>query len=158
MTTILERRICIEHKFLNSDIHYYLLEKIKEVTLNECSKEHGYILSVKKIVKIKDNYISNANCDNIFTVLFEVENLKPENGKQFDGEVCMIFGGGIFINIKNKQKILIPVSNLKDYVFIQGTKQYKNSKKIIKEGDMLKVEVIGTKYTKQTFSCFGKLV
>ena len=80
MSIILERRICIDHKYLDSNIHSYLLEKIKEVTLNECTKENGYILSIIKIVKIKDSYISNANCDNIFTILFEVENLKPENG------------------------------------------------------------------------------
>ena len=158
MTIILERRICIDHKFLDSNIHSYLFEKIKEITLNECSKENGYILSVIKIIKIKDNYISNANCDNIFTVLFEVENLKPENGKQFEGEVCMIFGGGIFINVRKKQKILIPISNLKNYVFTQSLKQFKNDKTIIKEGDILNVEVIGTKYTKQSFSCFGKLI
>lgn len=158
MSIILERRICIDHKYLDSNIHSYLLEKIKEVTLNECTKENGYILSIIKIVKIKDSYISNANCDNIFTILFEVENLKPENGKQFEGEVCMIFGGGIFINVKKKQKILIPISNLKNYVFIPTLKQFKNEKIIIKEGDILNVEIIGTKYTKQSFSCFGKLI
>jgi DNA-directed RNA polymerase subunit E'/Rpb7 len=154
----LERRICIEHQFLDSNIKVHLLEKIKKTILNECTKDYGYILDVKRIIKINDNYISNANCDIIFSVLFEVENLKPENGKQFKGEVCMIFGGGIFINIKNKQKVLIPITNLKDYTYNQSEKTFKKGSKIIKENDVLELIITGTKYSKQKFSCFGNLV
>ena len=154
----LERRICIEHQFLDSNIKAHLLEKIKKTVLNECTKDYGYILDVKRIIKINDNYISNANCDIIFSVLFEVENLKPENGKKFQGEVCMIFGGGIFINIKNKQKVLIPITNLKDYTYNQSEKTFKKGSKVIKENDVLELIITGTKYSKQKFSCFGNLV
>ena len=157
MLTVIERRICIGHDYLYRDIKDALLDKIKEVTLNECTKDHGYILSVKKIVTIKDNYISNANCDNIFTVLFEAETLKPENGSILQGEVCMIFNGGIFLNVKNKQKILIPLTNLKAYVFDHTKKQFVKGYKIIKEGDIIDIVITGTKYSKQSFSCFGDL-
>ena len=125
---------------------------------NECTKDYGYILDVKKVVKIKDNYVSNANCDNIFTILFEADTLKPENGKEYEGIVCMIFAGGIFFNIKNKQKVLIPITNLKEFIFDQTKKQFKKEKVIIKEGDVLNVIITGTKYSKKSFSCFGNLV
>ena len=55
--TIIEKRICVDHEYLNRDINSYIFQKIKDVTLNECTKEFGYILSIKKLVKIKDNYI-----------------------------------------------------------------------------------------------------
>ena len=158
MLVTIERRICIDHKFLNNDIRKYILDKIKEVTFNECTKDYGYILDVKKVVKIKDNYVSNANCDNIFTILFEADTLKPENGKEYEGIVCMIFAGGIFFNIKNKQKVLIPITNLKEFIFDQTKKQFKKEKVIIKEGDVLNVIITGTKYSKKSFSCFGNLV
>jgi len=156
--TVLERRICIEHQYLDSDIKIHLFAKIKEIMKNECTKDYGYILEVKRILKIEDNYISSANCGNVFTVLFEVENLKPEDGKQFKGKVCMIFGTGIFINIQNKQKVLIPITNLKDYIFNQTEKTFKKGSTVIEEGNILNVYITGTRYSNKKFSCFGKLV
>ena len=157
-TALIERRICISHENLTYDIMDDILDKIKDITKNECSKDHGYILNVIKIVRIKDNYISNANCDTVFIVEFEAETLKPENGKVFSGEVCMIFAGGIFLNIKNKQKILIPTASLSNYTFDPVSKSFKSKQKIIKEKMILDVMISGTKYSKQSFSCFGTLV
>ena len=158
MIVLIEKRICIEHEYLSEDIYKYIFSKIKEITMNECTKNYGYILNIKRLVRIKDSYISNVNCDNIFTVIFEAETLKPEIGKEFQGSVCMLFPGGIFLNIKNKQKVLIPISSLENYVFDLTKKCLKKDKKIIKEGDMLDVCITGVKYSKQTFSCFGNLV
>lgn len=153
------RRVCIPHEDLHSDINSCILEKIKEITLNECTKENGFILSVKNLIgDIQDNYISNANGENVFIVKFLAETLKPENDKKFIGVVCMIFSGGIFVNIKKKQKVLIPVSTLNEYKFDQSTKSFKKDKDEIKEGDELNILITGTKYSKQTFSCFGTLV
>ena len=161
MSIIMERRVCIGHGYLNKDIKDVILDKIRENTKDECSKEFGYILNINKIVKIVDNYISNVNCENVFIVLFEAEVLKPENGKTFSGVVCMIFNGGIFLNIKNKQKILIPLMSLTKYTFDQTNKCFKSKTekdKIIKEGSILDVVITGTKYSKKTFSCFGNLI
>jgi hypothetical protein len=157
MSVIIEKRIKIEHEYLTKDINKYILEKIKDSVIGSCTSEYGYILDIKKLIRIKDNYISNVNCDNIFIVEFEAETLKPEIGKTFEGEVCMIFPGGIFLNIKNKQKILIPVLSLKDYKFNPSTKTFKSKEKTIQEGSVLKVIITGVKYSKQTFSCFGTL-
>ena len=156
-TVIIERRICIDHEHLNKDIRIALLDKIREITKDECTKAFGYILKINKIVKIIDNYISPVNCENVFIVLVEAETLKPENGNEFIGEVCMIFNGGVFLNVKNKQKILIPVTSLKEYTFNAPEKCFKKDKIVIKEGSLISVVVTGTKYTKKTFSCFGKL-
>ena len=74
----------------------------------------------KKIIKINDiisHEISRANTDNIFNVDFDVEILKPEKGLEVEGVVCMVYKDGIFINILDKQKMLIPKSNLQKYKF-----------------------------------------
>lgn len=155
---IMERRVCIDSEYLYSDLRIHILNKLKENIINECTKDHGYILDIKKLLKIKDNYISNVNCDNIFLVEFLAETLKPEIGKRFDGEVCMVFPGGIFLNIKGKQKVLIPITTLNKYIYDSVNKSCKKDKKIIKEGDTIKVEITGTKYSKQSFSCFGNMV
>jgi len=155
---VMERRICIDSEYLNSDLYKHIINKLKENITNECTKDNGYVLDIKKLIKIKDSYISNVNCDNIFIVEFLAETLKPEIGKIFDGDVCMIFPGGIFLNIKCKQKVLIPVATLNKYTYDPVNKVFKKDNKNIKDGDTLKVEITGVKYSKQSFSCFGNMV
>ena len=60
-TVIIEKKICLEPQYLYYNLNENLLKKTREVCKDECSKENGYILEVKRIVKIKDNYISNVN-------------------------------------------------------------------------------------------------
>lgn len=158
MTTIIERRICLEPNFLNSNIMNHLLEKIKESTINECTKENGYIIDVTRIIEVKDNWISAANSDIVFNVVFEAITLKPEIGKQLEGEVCMIFPNGVLLDIQNKLKFLIPLSSLEGYEFNKKRMYYEKGNKKIEKGNHLTVEVAEIKYKKQSFMCFGNLV
>lgn len=153
------KKISIDSEYLNKDINENILKKLREIFKDECTKENGYYLDILSIKKILDNYIS-SNCENIFEIEFEAETLKPEPGKSFKGEVCMIFSGGIFVNIKNKLKVLIPFSTLNLYDFDQQKNCFinKKSKNEIKQGTVLDVLISGTKYTKRNFSCFGTLV
>ena len=161
MTSIvtLERKICMDPEYLDKNINKNILIKIKDITNNECTKDIGYFINIIKINKIKDNYIS-PNCENIFIVEFEAEILKPEIGKNFKGEVCMIFSGGVFLNIKNKLKVLIPSNSLKEYEFNQIDNCYINKKnnKTINVKDELYVSISGSKYSKKNFGCFGNLI
>jgi DNA-directed RNA polymerase subunit E'/Rpb7 len=162
MTSIvtLERKICMDSEYLDKNIINNIFKKIKDITNNECSKDTGYFLEIIKINKIKDNYIS-PNCENVFIVEFEAEILKPDIGKNFKGEVCMIFSGGVFLNIKNKLKVLIPTISLNEYDFNQTENIYvnkKDNKKKINVKDELTVSITGSKYSKKNFSCFGNLI
>jgi DNA-directed RNA polymerase subunit E'/Rpb7 len=160
---VIEKKICLNSEYLSGDIKSHLLNKIRDMTLNECTKDYGYFLNVNKIDRIKDNFIS-SNCENVFSVLFEVDVLKPEINKVFMGKVCMIFLNGIFINIKDKLKVLIPISAITEYKFDQENKCFnlidlkdKKKKKVIKNDDELNVIISGIKYSKKNFSCFGLL-
>lgn len=155
---IIQKRICIEPEFLDSNIEQNIFNKLKKSTVNQCSKEFGYILDIVKLIEIKDNYISNASSEIVFEVMFEIETLKPEIDKIFTGDVCMIFVGGIFLNIKNKIKVLIPITTMKDYKFIQSEKIFKKDKIVIKQGDVLNVKITGIKYQKKNYNCYGELV
>ena len=161
MTTVLniEKKICLPPESFDKNIKTHIFNKLKQDLENTCSKEYGYILEVNKLLKIKDNYIS-SNCENIFIVDVEIVNLKPEIEKEFQGTICMIFSGGIFINVKNKLKVLVPTSYIIDYKFNQDKNIFINNENAdiaIKQGDNLHVLISGIKYSKQNFSCFGKL-
>ena len=69
----------------------------------------------------------------------------------------MIFSAGIFVNIKDIFKILIPLNELKNYVYDNTENKFVKDNKIIKVGDIIKVIIIDTKYSKKSFSCFGKI-
>lgn len=160
MTSIvkIERRICIDSKYLCKDLKEHLLNKIK-LYKNECSKEYGFFINIKDKIQIKDANIS-SNCENVFTIIFYAETLKPEVGKKFKGVTCMIFSGGIFINIKDILKILVLESFLiKDYTFDQKNNTFVNNsnKHIIKQGDELTIVLTGVTYSKHNFVCFGVL-
>ena len=156
--TIIERKIQLEPEFLYSGLNAKLLDNVKKVYENECTKETGYILKVNKIVRIKDNYISNVNSSIIFVVDIDVDILKPEINAVYTDKVSMIFSGGLFINIMNKIKLLIPISSLSDYSFDPATKTFVKCKSVIKENDEIKIKITGIKYSKKNFNCFGELI
>src|SRR6056300_111714 len=128
MLSTIERRVYINPKYLNSDINKHIFDEVSRTSLNECTKKYGHILSIKHIIDIVNIE------DTIFKVKFEAETLKPEPKNIFTGVVCMVYKDGIFVNICNKQKMLIPSLTIKGYVFDEVKSEYVNGKKRIKEG------------------------
>ena len=151
MTVIISRRIYLEPQFLDENIMSHLFSKIVQITAKECTKDHGHILSVNRLVKVVNNE------DTIFTVQFEAETLKPTVGDKLSGNVCMLYKDGIFVQVSEKQKMLIPSLSIKGYVYDETTHTYSNGKKKIKEGDKIHAIVTASQYSKQNFSCIGCL-
>jgi DNA-directed RNA polymerase subunit E'/Rpb7 len=157
---IIRKRVCIEPEFLTKNYKDFLFKKIKETTNNECSKEHGYFLDVKRIVKIIDNNIT-SNSEIVFIVEFEVETLLPIKDKEFEGTICMIFNSGIFVNIKNKLKVLIPLSELTNYTYDSSKNVFimkDDCENILKKDINIKITILDLRYSKKQFSCFGKII
>ena len=155
----IEKRVHLESKFLDCDIVNHLFQKLQRITSQECSKKYGYILDIDDNIEIISQEISRANTDNIFFVRFQAEILKPVAGDRMLGTVCMVYKDGIFIIIKNKQKMLIPKIFLKEYTFNELEGFYMNDigSKLIKEGDEIGAIVTAAQYNKNNFSCFGSL-
>jgi DNA-directed RNA polymerase subunit E'/Rpb7 len=159
--TILIKKISIEPKCMDNKIISSILTKLKTQVENDCSKENGYILSINKIIKILEVNISSANSDIICTVKFDANILKPEIGKILQGKVCMVFDKGIFIDVHNKLKVLVPESSISKlgYSFnIPKNIFVKDDKDHIKIDDILTVKITGLKYSKKNFSCFADLI
>ena len=149
---IVIKRVYLDPKFLDTNIMKHLLDKCTELYVGECTKENGHILSVKRIV----NVIKNE--DTVFTVSFEVDALKPKAGDKLFGTVCMLFKDGIFAQVSEKQKILIPAVTIKDYIYDDASHTYLNENKKIKVGDNIEAIVTAAQYSKKNFSCIGCLV
>lgn len=149
---IITRRVYLDPKFLDSNIMDHLLKRCSELSVGECTKEHGHILSVSKIIKVLNNE------DTIFTVQFEAETLKPSVGDKLSGKVCMLYKDGIFVQVSDRQKMLIPAITIKGYTYDDSSHTYFNGNKKITEGDIIEAIVTASQYSKQNFSCISSLV
>ena len=154
---VIEKRIVLESKYLNSKYMQHLLEKLKIIVSSECTEEYGHIIDVKEILEILSHKIDRTNSDNIFNVKFLATTLKPVAGKIMEGVVCMIYKDGIFITIMDRQKMLIPSVLLKGYKFDDKIPSYSDGMKTIMLGNIIQAKVTAVKYNKKNFSCFGSL-
>lgn len=152
MNTIIEKRLYLEPKYLDSNFHEHLLQKLRDTIVGECTKEYGHILSIDRITEI----ISNE--DTIFTLKFEAMTLKPEVGKILEGKVCMVFKDGIFLKVADKQKMLIPSLTLREYTYNEDTASYIKDKNKITIDSVIRGKITAVKYDKRNFSCVGTLV
>ena len=158
-TATMQKRVCLESKYLDSRIRDHLLSKLQTAVISDCTQEYGHILGVKRIVAIISHEIDRANSDNVFTVKFEADTLKPDKGTVLNGIVCMVYKDGIFITVQGRQKMLIPRMYLKEYEFDEGLQCYRSLEggNTISDGDEVEAVVTASQYSKNTFSCFGSL-
>lgn len=153
----IRKRLFIEHNYLDNDIINHIYIKLCETTQDECDKEIGYILKINKNIKIIDMFSSPVNGDIIAIIDFEALTLKPETGQILKGIICMIFSNGIFVNVENKQKVLIPLTNLKEFKYDNQSKTFYDDNTVLKSGDIIEFIIEGVKYSKNSFNCFGRI-
>lgn len=149
------KHIKLEPRFFDSNIRTNILNTIVRDCTNKCTKDYGHVLHVVDN-KVKISKVLN----NIFIVTFKAEILRLVPGKVLKGNVCMLFKDGIFIDILERQQILIAKHELKEYTFDEIRQEYKNIKtgKTIRDGDELTVQITLVKYSNNAYSCCGKLV
>lgn len=157
-SVIIQKRICVEPMFLDSNLLHYLLQKLKKTFINEITKENGYILEVKKIIKINDNFISSANSDIVFNVQFEALTLNPKIDDIYESKVFYISSCGIFVNIFDKIKILIPRQSMNEYELDEKLNLYFKQDKIIKTQDIIPVKVTAIKFNKKIITIIGNIL
>jgi DNA-directed RNA polymerase subunit E'/Rpb7 len=158
MIVNIKHKIYIDAKYLDSNIKEHLLNKIKRTEVGQCYIDYGYILDVIKIINIGDNTISSVNSFVVFDVTFEAYVLKPKIGDIFSGSVCMLFQHGIFVDVKNKLKVLIPAESMKTYVYENDCfLNIKENSKIVRSSE-ISIRINMIKYEKKEFSCIGELV
>jgi DNA-directed RNA polymerase subunit E'/Rpb7 len=158
---ILNQRLVINNNCLDNYLNKHILARLHEVSENDCTKEHGYVLRVNKLLRFLDNYISNVNSELIFIVEYDADTIKPQINDIYTDEVFLVLRNGIFFNIKNKFKVLIPPDALGDYVFDSDNKVYTHkddASKVLTKGSMCQIQITGVRYMNRKFDCFGKLV
>ena len=153
-TLIAKENVYIESKYLNNDLKKHVEDAITKKMIGYCDQVYGYITKIDDILII-DNYISTASTGTFFVVQFSIESLKPSVGNEYTGTVCMVFDHGIFVEVENKMKVLIPCDKMLDFKFC-GDK-FKNKTDSIYTGDVIETIITSIKYEKHNFNCIGSL-
>jgi DNA-directed RNA polymerase subunit E'/Rpb7 len=153
----INQKVSLESKYLDGDLETHILNKLCTSTKDKCSFETGYIIDVIKIIKIGENTISSVNTLTVFNITYEAEVLKPTEGLIVSGNVCMIFQHGVFVDIKNKMKVLIPATTIKDFSYNSEKSSFSYMGKNVVQNDDVNIEIVMIKYEKKQFSCIGKL-
>lgn len=157
-TVTIERRVCLEPRYLDSNIHLHLLTKLEDSVRNECTHENGYILRVHKIVDIPSHSIANANLDIVFTLRFTADILRPQVGMVLESKVLKVYPQSIFVIAENRQRMVIPADTLgKQYKYKSDDGVYASKKRTIRAKDTVRVEITDLMYEKHTFMCICKL-
>ena len=156
---IICKKVHIAPEYLDANIKKHILEKLKKDLEDSCTEEHGYIMSIDKIVTCQDNTVSMTSSV-IFIVKFEATRLKPKIGDIMEGIVTMISSHGIFVKSKNLLRIFIPNKILQEtgIEFDFSSNSYSTSEKTIKMNDNLEVRITNVRYSSaQAFSCMGEI-
>ena len=158
---IIQKQVCIEPKFMDSNIMEHIMDELTRICSLECNKDYGYIIKINRIIKILDNYI-NMDSNIVFDIKFEASCLNPKADRVLTGKVCMVFPDGIFIDVIKKMQILIPKHSIIGYSFVKKTNSFVKEEGgqsiTISEGKQMKVNITASQYSNQRFSVFGTIV
>ena len=148
---------------LEQNIDNKIIEKINKKYII-CNREYGCIMKLDK-VHHKYKTSIDRNTGNIkIDVKFTVTRILPQYGKELVCNVHMIFNHGIFAQIGDHIKILVPVDSIKNGKFIQtdGVFEIHDSNDAqpitIARGDVIKIKINEIKYSKNRYNCIGELI
>lgn len=149
---------------IEEDIYPKILDKINKKYI-KCNMEHGYVLKIQKIDKKFSVKINNNTSNIIFYIKFIAQRILPEVDKILTCKVQAIFNHGIFAQIEDKIKIIIPIASLSKFSYIKDgnetfpdTPIFYSEKRTIHKDMYIKIQIIDVKYAKNRYNCIGKLV
>lgn len=138
----------------NWRVHLYL--HICHKFQGRCTQNDGYIVSVKKILKIYDQYITRANGNILFFVQVLAECIVPKVGDCIEAVVDMIFPHGMFCHHK-MLRMMMPMVKCKNFQIRQefSTNSLHNPhiNKTIHKGDVVSVIIDDVRFENDLYSC-----
>ena len=153
----LTQQITIEPEDMNSRLKSTILDLLVQRSVGKCTAANGYTVRVEPEFKLLSNKI-NAFGVGIFTVQYTVVSLKPAPGMEMDGTVCMVFDGGLLLDVEERMKVLIPSENLKGYKFSADNSCFVKKSRKLSEGSVVTVKISRAEFRDGQFNCFGELV
>jgi DNA-directed RNA polymerase subunit E'/Rpb7 len=132
--------IDISPEHIGNGINRKIEEEVNKQMDGMCTSEHGYVLKVLNITDILENRIRNTTSAFQVRVGIDILVFKPVVGDIIPGcRVCAIYDDGIFMDVYDKQKILVQQTDTP-----------------LKQGDIVPVKITAVRYVDHRYSCIGE--
>lgn len=145
--------IFVEARYLNSNLKKHLEKILRKKIENKCTKEHGYITKIGKILSFE-----NQRNTQIMKVTFTAQISKPESGEIYSGDIQLLLREALVINIENNQKVLVSAEEIKNFTYDEERSCFYNDNSEIVTGDTVKVKINLVRYSDGKFTYCGTLV
>lgn len=130
----------------------HVCQKIK----GACTHDDGYIINVRKILRIHDHYISRLNGMVVFSLDAIAECILPKTGDMIDVVVDMIFPHGVFCH-HQMLRMMMPATRCGGLIIRQefSTNSLYNpsTHQSIRKGDVLSVFIEDVRFENDLYSC-----
>lgn len=122
----------------------------------KCTRQDGYIISVKKILKIQDQHITRTNGHVLFFVQVLTECILPRIGESLEAIVDMIFPHGVFCHHR-MLRMMMSMVKCKNFQIRQefSTNSLYNpqTNKVIHKGDTVQIVIDDVRFENDLYSC-----
>lgn len=122
----------------------------------KCSQDHGYITTVRKIIRIHDQYISRINGSIIFVLDILADCILPKVGDYIESSIDMIFPHGVFCR-HHMMRMMMPMVKRKHLhvrqEFSTNSLYDPLSKKVFRKGDTLPVVIDDVRFEHDLYTC-----
>jgi len=148
MTDIAESTCTIEilPEYLDEMLEMHILNALRKKFDGTCSKTHGYILRVIRIVSLRENILSRTTANILFPVVFEMERFLPVEGKRVSSIIQMIRPYGI-LSVYANVKIFVASKDLGDFNAEKGMV----GTRVFKLGDSIPLALKSVQYKNREF-------
>ena len=157
---VIEGCVVLQPDEFNNNWKNTIVDKVKSKYLG-CTEKYGYIIDILQISNEIDTKLDSNTTMITCNIIIKVLRIKPEKHKVISCKVQMIFNNGIFAQIDDKIKILVPNDVLKidNYMFQKTTNKYynNNTKQTISKNDVINVMITDLQYSKNKYNCIGNM-
>ena len=157
---VIEGCVVLQPAEFNNNWKNTIVDKVKSKYLG-CTEKYGYIIDILQISNQIDTKLDSNTTMITCNIIIKVLRIKPEKHKIITCKVQMIFNNGIFAQIDDKIKILVPndVLEIDNYMFQKTTNKYYNNdtKQTISKNDLINVMITDLQYSKNKYNCIGNM-
>jgi DNA-directed RNA polymerase subunit E'/Rpb7 len=121
-----------------------------------CTRQDGYLVSIRKILRIDDQHITRTNGNILFYVRVLAECILPKTGDCLDAMVDMIFPHGVFCH-HHMLRMMMPMVHCKHFQirqeFSTNSLYHPRTKQSIRKGDTVRVVIQDVRFENDLYSC-----
>ena len=133
---------------MGEDIQLAISTKLNEDLEGYISADHGFVISVSEIMEVGEGIMVPGDGAPYYNTTFKFMTFVPEMQEVVTGKITDIAGFGAFINIGPVDGMIHVSQTMDDFVSVskQKTLAGKESKRVLKVGDICRARIISVSY------------